>query len=221
MGSKKKAPSGSLLSRRQAAEILGVSVSKIRRMQDAGTLESIVDDKGQHWFERADLEPFLPEGTNTPVDDEMAEEDSSRALATTPDADGELHAKLFKAFSTGKEPVNVVQEYRVAPAIVTQAHDTWLAMKARSVQALDGKERLERLEAGFENLRKQVRKQEQELAALRKENDALRLSLGTLEQRLAQTMAPPPRTPCQCGGVLVPNIQSTCTNCGATGVFFF
>lgn len=110
------AQSGKLLKRADAARILGMSVSSLRR-REGTMLTPIIDDDGVHLFDEAEVEAVrLTLRRTTGVAD-----DETRA--------GETAANVFTLLDEGVHPVDVVKQLRLPPTAVLALHTQWADMR--------------------------------------------------------------------------------------------
>jgi hypothetical protein len=94
--------SKSLLTRSEAAKVLGVHVSRIRQLERK-VLPCITDERGRHLFERADVD------------------DLARRRGRAPSSvDGELIARVFEMFRERFSLAEIVIETKLAPETVRQ-----------------------------------------------------------------------------------------------------
>ena len=106
-----------LVTRSQAADLLGVSRSTVKRLHER-ELHPITDDKGQSLYNLEEVEQVRIRRTRSwgpPV---------APAAAAVAD-DGAIAAELFALFDQGKHPVDVVKERRVAPRVAGEAYAIW------------------------------------------------------------------------------------------------
>lgn len=115
---------GRLLRRAEAARMLQVSVSTLRRMDDR--LEPFVDDQGVHHYDQRRIEAAratLKQTVTTKVHDPHG-------------IDGEIAASAFDIFEQGRGAVDAVRELRAHPDAIERLFKQWARMKGRVV--LDG-----------------------------------------------------------------------------------
>jgi hypothetical protein len=108
------APSGRLLGRAQAARLLGVSKSTLRRMEGA-SLEPVLGPKNVRLFHEEHIQSLLV---------------TRRSEVAGARVDGELAAETFELFDTGIHPVDVVKKLRVDPDLVESLHQRWARLRA-------------------------------------------------------------------------------------------
>jgi hypothetical protein len=97
--------SEAVLSRRQVAEILGISLSTVRRLE------------GQ------ELHPVVRDGVNYFVPSEV--EAISRSLALGPRSDGRLAAQIFVLLEQGLDLREIVVRAQVSPVQVRELYEEW------------------------------------------------------------------------------------------------
>jgi hypothetical protein len=110
------------LTRAQVAKQLGVSISSVRRM------------------EGRELHPKrLPDGTHVFAEDEIAALVASRPAPPPPPlSEGELAAKLFAMFASGKELRDIVIELKIPPRTVRELFAQWNT-ELRTGMTMDGR----------------------------------------------------------------------------------
>ncbi|MCC6877389.1 MAG: hypothetical protein IT378_23995 [Sandaracinaceae bacterium] len=126
-----------LVTRTQAAELVGVSRSTIKRLHDQ-ELHPITDDKGQSLYNLEEVERVRikrTRGWGPPA----------APAATAAADDGALAAELFALFDEGKDPVDVVKERRVAPRVAGEAYAIWARWRRRVVLHPETLEKLNQL----------------------------------------------------------------------------
>jgi len=111
------APSGRLLGRAQAARVLGVSKSTVRRMEGA-TLDPVLGPKKVRLFHEEQIQSLLI---------------TRRSEVAAGRADGELAAETFELFDAGVHPVDVVKKLRVDPDLIESLHQRWARLRAMLV----------------------------------------------------------------------------------------
>jgi hypothetical protein len=110
--------------RKEAARILHVSETTLRRRYEGKTLPVDVDDAGVHIFSLADVEAIARELHITLAHDAHDAHD-----AAEPDAPA-VHAELFELFEADTHPVDVVTKLRtVHPDVVEKAYAQWVRMR--------------------------------------------------------------------------------------------
>lgn len=112
-------PANKLLTRRQAAERLGVSVTSVRRMEGQ-QLHPQQDDRGHWLFAAAEVAKLA-----SALKPRRKRDGSRGARPQTTAQDGVLAAQVFKAFHLGYDLRDIVMEYKVPPAVVRELFTEW------------------------------------------------------------------------------------------------
>jgi hypothetical protein len=107
---------GKLLRRSEAARILGISVSTLRR-REGEILKPRVGPDGVHFFDEAEVRA---------VTITMR---SRAALLSDGRSGGEIAADVFTLLDDGTHPVDIVKQLRLAPDLVIDLHAQWLTMR--------------------------------------------------------------------------------------------
>lgn len=108
--------SGRLVERAEAARLLGVSVSTLRRREGAD-LKPIVDAHGVHMFEEAELRSVMVT---------VRRRQSIQAFGAS---SGDVAADVFEMLDLGEHPVEIVKRLRIAPDVVAGLLEQWAAMR--------------------------------------------------------------------------------------------
>lgn len=116
------APSGKLLGRAQAARLLGVSKSTLRRMEGA-SLEPVLGPRNVRLFHEEQIQSLLV---------------TRRSEVAGGRPDGELAAETFELFDAGVHPVDVVKKLRVDPDLIESLHQRWARLRAMLVLSTSG-----------------------------------------------------------------------------------
>ena len=155
-----------LVTRLEAAEILGVGKSTIRRHEAAGRLVPKERDpeNGERRFRREDVEALRDHEDDEQDDDELDDDEDDEngsdppptasvpAVAPGPPPrwplliDGELAGRLFAFFAEGLAPTTVVASEGIPPHVVHQAWQAFVEMNATLVRGPSALERITRLE---------------------------------------------------------------------------
>ena len=107
--------SGRLVKRAEAARMLGVRVSTLRRKEGV-ELNPIVDSDGVHMFDESEVRSVMVT---------VRRSQSVRvALAT-----GDVAADVFEMLDGGAHPVDIVKQLRVGPDVVIALNEQWLGMR--------------------------------------------------------------------------------------------
>lgn len=102
--------------RAEVAELLGVSVSTVRRLERDGTLRAVVDAEGAT---RIDPGSIRPTQNQRRIDDPELEPDGEEPSCV------EVEARVFAALGRGMAPVQIVYELGIPSADVLAAVDAW------------------------------------------------------------------------------------------------
>jgi hypothetical protein len=111
------APADRLLGRAQAAQLLGVSKSTLRRMEGE-QLMPVVGPKNVRLFHEEQIRSLVV---------------TRRAEFASTQPSGELAADAFELFDAGVHPVDVVKKLRVEPAMIESLHQRWTAWRGMLV----------------------------------------------------------------------------------------
>jgi hypothetical protein len=98
------------LTRAQAAERLGVSVSKVRSMEEKNLQPEVID--GVHYFSKDEVDAVacsMPTSTRR----------RSRLDS------GQIAARVFRLIDNGKEVREIVEELEVSPQLVRELYREW------------------------------------------------------------------------------------------------
>lgn len=106
-------PPGKLLGRTQAARLLGVSKSTLRRMEGQ-RLTPVVGPKNVHLFHEEQVQSLIVTRRSAPG--------SSRVT-------GDNAADAFELFDDSVHPVDVVKRLRIEPEVVEALHERWCRMR--------------------------------------------------------------------------------------------
>lgn len=117
---------GKLLRRAEAARLLQVSVSTLRRMDER--LEPFVDEQGVHYYDARRIEAARATVKQT----------VTTKLHDPHGIDGEIAASAFDIFEQGRGAVDAVRELRAHPDAIERLFKQWARMKNSLV--LDGDE---------------------------------------------------------------------------------
>ena len=111
------APADRLLGRAQAAQLLGVSKSTVRRMEGE-QLKPVVGPRNVRMFHEEQIRSLVV---------------TRRAEFGSAQPSGELAADAFELFDAGVHPVDVVKKLRVEPAMIESLHQRWTAWRGMLV----------------------------------------------------------------------------------------
>jgi len=105
-------PCGKLLKRTQAARILGVSKSTLRRME-GDALTPVVGPGNVHLFHQEQIHSMVV----------------TRRSAVGTRANGDVAADAFELFDDGVHPVDVVKKLRIGPEVIENLHQHWCRLR--------------------------------------------------------------------------------------------
>jgi len=129
------AHAGKLVGRSQAARLLGVSKSTVRRMEGQG-LTPVVGPNNTHLFHEEQVQSLIVTRRS---------ETGSPSRVT-----GDIAADAFRLLDEGLHPVDVVKRLRLEPDLVEALHLNWSRMRGQLVLSADGITSLHRLICGDE-----------------------------------------------------------------------
>lgn len=107
-------PNGKLLRRTEAARLLGVSKSTLRRMEGTA-LTPVVGPKNVHLFQEEEVRAIVV---------------TRRAHVTMPTNAGDVAADAFALFDDGVHVVDVVKQLRVAPDVIESLYERWARLRS-------------------------------------------------------------------------------------------
>jgi hypothetical protein len=116
MTTAKAASPDKLVNRSEAARMLGVSVSTLRR-REGTELTPVVDANGVHMFEEAQVRSV------------MVTIRRRQCLQSLGARAGDLAADVFEMLDNAVHPVDIVKRLRVPPDVVTTLREQWFAMR--------------------------------------------------------------------------------------------
>jgi hypothetical protein len=123
------APADRLLGRAQAAQLLGVSKSTLRRMEGE-QLMPVVGPKNVRLFHEEQIRSLVV---------------TRRAEVASTHPSGDLAADAFELFDAGLHPVDVVKKLRVEPSLIESLHQRWSAWRGMLVLSTAGASQLHEL----------------------------------------------------------------------------
>lgn len=127
---------GRLLRRTEAARMLGVSKSTLRRMEGT-SLTPVVGPKNVHLFQEEEVRSV--------VVTRRARFDSSQP------ANGDIAADAFALFDVGVHVVDAVKQLRVAPDVLEKLHETWARMRGLLVLSSATRSEINALMLGWDD----------------------------------------------------------------------
>ncbi len=147
---------GKLLKRSEAARMLGVSVSTLRR-REGELLNPIVSERGVHYFEESEVRSVLVQ---------------RRSIRVTNGVDnGGMAADVFELLDREVHPVDIVKQLRLPPTTVRTLQAQWAEMRGGFVVSAEEARRLSELAGHCEAqsaaaLEAQLRQQRSQTRAL-------------------------------------------------------
>lgn len=116
-------PTGRLLRRTEAARMLGVSKSTLRRMEGEA-LTPVVGPRNVHLFQEEEVRAIVV---------------TRRAHLESGPAAGDIAAEAFALFDAGIHVVDAVKQLRVGPELVERLHATWARLRGLLVLSVEGR----------------------------------------------------------------------------------
>lgn len=114
---------GRLLTRLQAARVVGVGKTTIRRAEEDGELPvAQIGPSGEHLFDERELRRFA-------LRYQQRQKGRSRRDDDVESAHGEIAAQMFERFDKGDNPVDVVKALSFDPDLVEKRHAQWARMR--------------------------------------------------------------------------------------------
>lgn len=107
-------PNGKLLRRTEAARLLGVSKSTLRRMEGTA-LTPVVGPKNVHLFQEEEVRAIVV---------------TRRAHVAMPANAGDVAADAFALFDDGVHVVDAVKQLRVAPDVIEALYERWARLRS-------------------------------------------------------------------------------------------
>ena len=158
------------LTRKQVADLLGVSVFKVRTLERKGELHPVVRD-GTNFFTRAEVNALLQ--TASP-------ERRRGSRPIDPRTDGEIAAEVFKLFDEGKALSEIVRIAAVVPERVRALYEEYeVSLDEGSRRARQRERKLEQERAAeaekalSDEHEKRMRVIDREIAAQRRQADRI------------------------------------------------
>jgi hypothetical protein len=105
---------GKLVGRSQAARLLGVSKSTVRRMEGQ-TLTPVVGPKNAHLFHEEQVQSLIVTRRSE--------------TGCQPRATGDIAADVFELFDENLHPVEVIKRLRIEPGLVETLHQHWCRLR--------------------------------------------------------------------------------------------
>jgi hypothetical protein len=108
--------SGKLVKRAEAARMLGMSVSTLRR-QEGRLVSPIVGPDGVHLFDESEIRSVSVTVRH------------KQAIASSGPAAGEIAAEVFTLLDERVHPVEIVKRLQLTPQVVVDLHEQWAQMR--------------------------------------------------------------------------------------------
>jgi hypothetical protein len=151
----KTSNSPKLLKRSEAARVLGISVSTLRR-REGELIQPVIGANGVHLFEESELKAV------------MVTVRHRQAISSMGPSAGDVAADVFTLLDEPMHPADIVKRLRLAPDVVTALHEQWtrmhqafvvikeeaeeLGMHARARRATSAREAVAQVKARVETL---------------------------------------------------------------------
>lgn len=126
---------GKLLRRAEAAKLLGVSKSTLRRMEGE-VLTPVVGPKNVRLFHEEEIRSVVV---------------TRRAGISSQRGDDEVAAAAFTAFDENVHPVDVVKQLELDPDLVESLHARWAHMRGLLVLSRDARSNVQTLLTGWDS----------------------------------------------------------------------
>lgn len=124
MASAKTAPQSNLIKRSEAARLLGMSVSTLRR-HEGELLQPVVGPDGVHRFDEAEVRAVTVTLR------------ARSAVAALGPSTGDVAADVFTLLDESVHPIEIVKRLRVPPDVVVGLHEQWARMRGGFTVSLD------------------------------------------------------------------------------------
>lgn len=128
-------PHGKLLRRTEAARMLGVSKSTLRRMEGT-SLTPVVGPKNVHLFQEEEVRAIVV---------------TRRARLDTQQATGDVAAEAFALFDAGVHVVDAIKQLRVSPETIERLHATWARLRGMLLLSAEGRSEINTVMLGWDN----------------------------------------------------------------------
>jgi hypothetical protein len=143
-------PAGKLLRRTEAARMLGVSKSTLRRMEGT-SLTPVVGPKNVHLFQEEEVRAIVV---------------TRHSHLYTQPATGDIAAEAFSLFDAGIHVVDSVKQLRVPPEVVERLHATWVRLRSQMILSVEARSEITKLLVGWDD--RSLRTEADVVAALQK-----------------------------------------------------
>jgi hypothetical protein len=128
-------PAGRLLRRTEAARMLGVSKSTLRRME-GDALTPVVGPRNVHLFQEEEIRAVVV---------------TRRAHLEVGPAAGDVAAEAFALFDAGVHVVDAVKQLRVPPDVVERLHATWARLRNLMILSVEARSEINTLLLGWDD----------------------------------------------------------------------
>lgn len=128
-------PNGKLLRRTEAARLLGVSKSTLRRMEGTA-LTPVVGPQNAHLFQEEEVRAIVV---------------TRRAHAGTPANSGDIAADAFALFDANVDVVDVVKQLRVAPDTIESLHERWARLRSMLLLSAEARSEIATVLMGWDD----------------------------------------------------------------------
>ncbi len=128
-------PAGRLLRRTEAARMLGVSKSTLRRME-GDALTPVVGPRNVHLFQEEEVRAVIV---------------TRRSHLEAQPAAGDVAAETFALFDAGVHVVDAVKQLRVGPELVERLYATWARLRGLLVLSVGGRAEINSLVRGWDD----------------------------------------------------------------------
>jgi hypothetical protein len=129
------APAGKLLRRTEAARMLGVSKSTLRRMEGT-TLTPVVGPKNVHLFQEEEVRSVIV---------------TRRSRVDTQASNGDVAADTFALFDAGVDVVETVKQLRVAPDVIEALYERWAKLRAMLILSAQARSEITTILLGWDD----------------------------------------------------------------------
>lgn len=126
---------GKLLRRAEAAKLLGVSKSTLRRMEGE-VLTPVVGPKNVRLFHEEEIRSVIV---------------TRRAGISAQRGDGEVAAAAFTAFDENVHPVDVIKQIELDPDLVEALHARWARMRGQLVLSSETRSKIQQILIGWDS----------------------------------------------------------------------
>jgi hypothetical protein len=128
-------PAGRLLRRTEAARMLGVSKSTLRRME-GDALTPVVGPRNVHLFQEEEVRAVVV---------------TRRSHLEAQPAAGDVAAEAFALFDAGVHVVDAVKQLRVGPELIERLYATWARLRGLMVLSVEARSEINTLLLGWDD----------------------------------------------------------------------